>query len=87
MCERLYWVVISTGQRNTRLILSCLVFRPEGFAGAPEELAKQTLPMIEQKAHIVGSRGKPLSEQAIGLSVGQGCQYFYRYARGLPWIL
>jgi len=66
------------GRRNTGLKPRCQVFRPEGFAGAPEELAKQALPMIEQKAQVVGSRGKPLSEQAIGLSVGQGCQYSHR---------
>jgi hypothetical protein len=62
------------GQRNTGLKPCCLGFRPEGFAGASEELAQLTLPMIEQKAQKVGSRGKPLSKQAIGLSVGQGSQ-------------
>jgi hypothetical protein len=66
------------GRRNTGLKPCCQVLKPEGFAGGSEELAKQTLPMIEQKAQIVGSRGKPLSEQAIGLSVGQDCQYSRR---------
>jgi len=76
--ERQQWVAISMGRRNTGLKPRCQVFRPEGFAGAPEEPAKQTLPMIDQKAQMVGSRGKPLSEQAIGLSVGKGCQYSHR---------
>jgi hypothetical protein len=32
------------GRRNTRLKRRCLVFGPEGFAGASEELAQQLLP-------------------------------------------
>jgi len=54
--ERPLWVVISTGRRNTCLKPHCLVFRPESFAGVPEGLAAQTLPMIERKAQIVGCR-------------------------------
>jgi len=44
---------ISTGRRNTRTKPCCLVFRPEGFAGESEGLAKQTLPIIERTAQIV----------------------------------
>jgi hypothetical protein len=35
-----YAPAISTGRRNTRLKLSNLVFRPEGFACTPEGLAQ-----------------------------------------------
>ncbi len=76
--EWLLTTAVSMGQRNTGLKPCCLVFRPEDFAGASEELAQLALPMIEQKAQKVGSRGKPLSDQAIGLSVGQSCQYSHR---------
>jgi len=36
------------GRRNTHLKPRCLVFGPEGFAGASEELAQQLLPMSER---------------------------------------
>jgi hypothetical protein len=38
----------SMGRRNTRMKLRCLVFGPEGFAGASEELAQLPLPMSER---------------------------------------
>ena len=38
--ERPLWVAISTRRRNTRLKPRSLVFGPEGFAGASEELAQ-----------------------------------------------
>jgi len=57
------------GRRNARLKPSCLVFGPKGFAGVPEGLALQTLPTLEQKAQIVGSRGNPR------LNRRSGCQW------------
>jgi len=60
------WVAVSMGRRNTGLKPRCLVFRPEGFAGASEELAQQTLPMIEQKAQKVDSAGNPCLNRRSG---------------------
>ena len=70
------------GRRNTLLKPRCLVFGPEGFAGASEELAQQLLPMGERIPRKVFAR-EPLYEQAIGLSIGQGSQYLHRLL-GVP---
>jgi hypothetical protein len=65
------------GRCNTHLKPHYLVFGPEGFARASEELAQQLLPMSEQIPWIVRSRGKRPSTKAIGLFVGQSSQYFH----------
>ncbi len=69
---------VSMGQRNTRLKPHWLVFGPEELAGASKELAQWLLPMSQRIPRKVGSRGKPLSKQVIGQSVGQGRQYFHQ---------
>ena len=69
---------VSTGRRNTGLKPHCLVFGPEGFAGASAELAQSLLAMSERLPRKVGSRGKPLSKQASEQSVEQDSQYFHQ---------
>jgi len=61
---------ISTGRRNTRVKPRCLVFGPEGFAGASEELAQQRLPMSERIPRKVGSRGNPCLTRRSGCQLG-----------------
>jgi hypothetical protein len=48
--DRPVWVAVSMGRRNTCLKSYCLVFRPESFPGASDELAQQPLPIVERKA-------------------------------------
>jgi len=64
------WVAVSTGRRNTRLKQRCLVFGPEGFAGASEELTQQLLPMSERIPRKVGSRGSPCLNRRSGCQLG-----------------
>ena len=59
------------GRRNTRLKSRCLVFGPEGFVGASEELAQQLLPMSERISRKVGSCGNPCLNGRSGYQLGK----------------